>query len=375
MKKSLRNSLVAVAASSSILLASCTPPGVEDPQKQAQDQAGSGQTVSGALGKATPAVSPAAANPAGEVVKLEGRLAKASDIEMAGDVLAVRAGDQLALGTVDKFRTNSATTLEINANCGDITATGDTFVLPCPVPIEGGAGGGVIYLIDAKNPGLKDTRRADMKFTSAVLTTSGEVVGGSSEEPDVIVFRGTDSSDSKKITTSRKADEMVASPVSGSRDGVVFIERDKTVIQGVDYTNNRAGGALRMGVGVGSIAAGDDGLFLASDTLGHQLGVYTDDDILMLHQTIPTDKSPWALAWDSQRKLAWISSNETNKIQAFKISSGVPELQGTVDTVANVRSMTIDSDGTIYAISDSGDGLQIIPAKDAAAAVEKPAQP
>lgn len=368
MKKSLRSPLIALLVTSSVLLASCTP-GVQDPKKQAEEQAGSGQTVTGALGKATPVASPASHNPAGEIIKLEGPLAKASDIALAGDVLAVRSGDHLALGTLDKIRTNSATTLEISTKCGDITVTGDTFVLPCPTPVDG-AGGGVIYLIDAKNPKLTETRRADMKFTSAAMTTTGEVIGGSSEEPDVIVFHG---SEAKKISTSRKADQIVTSPVSGSRDGVVFIEREKTVIQGIDFKNNRPGGALRMGIGVGSIAPGDNGLFLAADTLGHQLGVYTDDDILMLHQTISTEKSPWAVAWDSKRKLAWIASNETNKIQAFRISSGVPELQGSVDSVANVRSMTVDKDGIIYALSDSGDGLQIINAKDASAAVDKPA--
>ncbi|MEJ5996740.1 YncE family protein [Corynebacterium sp. H130] len=364
MKNSLRRSVVALLAASTCALASCTPPNVQDPQKQAEQQAGSGQTVSGALGNATPAASPAADNPAGEVLKLEGPLSKAKDVELAGDVLAVRSGDTLAIGTVDKFRTNSAEHIEINSRCGDLTVTGDTFVLPCPVPILGGAGGGVIYLIDAKNPKLDNTRRADVPFTSAALTSTGEVIGGSSEQPDVHVFRGTDSSNVKKIATSRKAHQIVASAVDGTRDGVVFIDREKTVIQGVDFKENRPGGALRMGVGVGSIAAGENGLFLAADALGHQLGVYTDDDILMLHQTIATEKSPWAVAWDPHRKLAWIASNETNRIQAFRLSSGVPELQGSVSSVANVRSMTIDADGTIYALSDSGDGLQVIKSQD-----------
>lgn len=365
MKKSLRASLLSViAAGSAVALVSCTPPGVEDPQKLAQEQSEANQTVSGALGKATPAASPAAAGPAGEIVDLPEELARPTDIELAGDVFAIRAGDQLGIGTLDKLRTGSLTMLRINDACGDISVTGDTFVLPCPEPIEGGAGGGAIYLIQSDNPNLSTARHAPMKFTSAALTSTGELIGGSSHEPDLIVFRGDDSSDTKKIQTSRKADEMVASPVAGTRDGVVFIEREKTVIQGVDFSNNRAGGALRMGVGVGSIAAGDNGLFLASDALGSQLGVYTDDDILMLHQTIATDAAPWAVSWDSKRKLAWIASNSKNTLQAYRISTGVPELQHTLPTIANLRSMTIDTDGSIYAVSDSGAGLQIISATD-----------
>lgn len=360
VKKSQRSSLIAAVAVVSTLLTSCTPPGVEDPQKLAQEQAANNQTVSGALGGATPAQSPASEHPAGEVLRLEAPFDKATDIELSGDIFLVRAAEKIAIGTIDQLRTNSYKEMDIIKACGDVSVTGDTFVLPCPKPVDG-AGGGTIYLIDAKNPSFKDTRRADMEFTSAALTTTGEVIGGSSNQPDVVMFSG---SGSKKISTSRKADEMVSSAVSGTRDGVVFIEREKTVIQGVDFSNNRPGGALRMGVGVGSIAAGEEGLFLASDTLGHQLGVYTDDDILMLHQTVSTDPSPWAVAWDAKRKLAWVSSNATNKIQAFKISSGVPELQGAVDSVANVRSMTIDTDGNIYALSDSGAGLQYIPATD-----------
>lgn len=372
--KTLPKSILALLASTTVLLASCTPPGVEDPQKQAQEQAGSGQVVSGALGNATPAASPASANPAGEVLSLKDGLEKANDVELAGDIVMVRSGDKLALGTADELRTGSAQILEINSKCGDVTVTGDTFVLPCPVPIQGGVGSGVIYLIDAHNPTLDNTRRSDVPFTSAALTTTGEVIAGSSEQPDVTVFSGEGGKNTKRISTSRKADQIVSSPVNGMRDAVVFIDREKTVIQGIDYPNNRPGGALRMGVGVGSIAPGTEGLILAADSLGSQLGVYTDDDILMLHQTIATEKRPWAVAWDNKRKLAWIASNETNTLQAFKISSGVPELVGSLATVANVRSMSIDSDGTIFALSDSGDGLQIIPAKDVTAAVDKPAQ-
>ncbi|MEJ5927264.1 WD40 repeat domain-containing protein [Corynebacterium sp. H128] len=375
MKKTLRIPLVALLVSGACGLTSCTPPNVPDPQKQAQEQVAADKVVTGVLGNATPAPSPEAKDPAGTVLQLPAAFAAAKDVDNAGDVFAVRSGNKLAIGSIDKLRTNSFTTLDIMSSCGDITVTGDTFVLPCPVPIEGGAGGGAIYLIDAKNPNLEDSRRASMKFTSAAMTSTGEVIGGSSEEPDVYVFRGKDSGDSKKISTGRKADQMVASAVSGTRDGVVFIDRAETAIQGVDYQNNRPGAALRMGVGVGSIAAGEEGLFLASDALGDQFGVYTDDDILMLHQTMRTDKSPWAIAWDKKHNLAWVSSTADNTITAYSLKSGVPEKRGSFSSIADVHSMSIDADGNIYALSSSGAGLQVIPAKDVAAAVDKPAQP
>lgn len=365
MNNSLRTALISLVATSTCLLAACGAPSDNESGKASSDQ-----VVSGAVGNATPVASPQTGQAPGEHIKIEGLTRPTTDIERAGDVLAVRAGDQLILGSVDKLWTGSAKVLEIGSECGDITATGDTFVLPCPVPIEGGVGGGVIYLIDAKNPNLKNVRRADMKFTSAALTSTGEVIGGSSKEPDMWVFRGEDSSNKKKIATGRKADEIVTSQVEGTRDGVVFIEREKTVIQGVDFTNNRPGGALRMGIGVGSIAAGENGLFLAADTLGSQLGVYTDNDVLMLHQTISTDASPWAVAWDTKRKLAWIASNATNKIQAFALDSGVPELRGSLDSPANLRHMAFDQDGNLYAVADSGDGIHMVSAKDVSAVLK-----
>lgn len=56
------------------------------------------------MGKATPAVSPAASNPDGQVIEF----GNITDMEVTdGDILGVRTEDALAIGTVSDFEAGS----------------------------------------------------------------------------------------------------------------------------------------------------------------------------------------------------------------------------------------------------------------------------
>ncbi|AKK03160.1 YncE family protein [Corynebacterium epidermidicanis] len=359
--------LTAHKRTAALFLAACTVsfaataciPGVPQEQ-QAEQQPSGAETLSNAVGKATPVKSPTAKQPAGELLDLGPDFAALQDVEAAGDVLALRSEYSIAIGTIEQLKAKEFKTLTINKSCGELSATSNAFVLACPTALNGGGGGGQVAIIDAQNPDLRNVRSAPMKFTSAALTSNGVVIAGSSEENDVYAFRGNDSGNAKRIRTDRKADQIVASPIPGSRDAVVFIDRNATVIQGVDYPNNAPGAALRMGVGVGSIAPGTEGLVFAADTLGHQFGLYTDTDVLRLHQTLPTDASPWAIVADSKHEAVWVASNAHNTVQAFTYNTGVPVGHGKLDTIADVRSMAMTETGSLVLVSDSGPGVQVI---------------
>lgn len=316
----------AVLAGSALLLAACSqPPGV--PQ-DAPD-----------MGNAEPAQSPPAGDIEGEKIDYPA----VEDLEVTDGVIGVRADGVLRTGTLDEIKGGAGTTHELAESCGDVTANAGAFVTVCDGEIR------VFTGTDER------TFTPDEPVTVAAPLPDGRVIAGSAEEAKVWVF-DTDGNQTERITTARPSDFVLA-----GQDKVVRLNRFDTTIQDIQLDKARQGGTLRVGLGVGQAKFGEDGLVLASDATGNQLLVYTTDEVVRLHQTVPTDPHPWAVAWDPANKLAWITSTEENTATGFDISKGVPLEQRKVGTVADAQHMISLDDGTLILASSSGDGLQIIP--------------
>ena len=163
-----------------------------------------------------------------------------------------------------------------------------------------------------------------------------------------------------KFIAAAPTDELVHVESESHGEQLVRTWREDTTIQNLDWRNERGGGTLRVGLGVGAISAGDEGLVLAADTRGNQLAVYTALDVIRLHQTTPVPAGPWAVGWDSDRELAWVASTEGNRLTGFKLSSGVPQQASQLHTIADAQSMVINDEGTIVLGSASGAGIQVI---------------
>lgn len=299
------------------------------------------------MGQATPIASPAAENPAGTVIDYAANI---TDMEVAdGDILGVRSEETLAIGTVADFEAGNAVSLDVDQQCGDLTVTGDQFVLAC----EQG-----VYLIDANDPNLDDLQETDKPTTVAALTSDGVLVTGNSVDEDVTVYR--DGQEPVIIDVQDAGTEMISIPVNNRHDAVVRIWNGTTTIQDVDYPNNREGATLRVGLGVAQMAGGEDGLIVVSDNRGGQIAVYNADNIIRLQMTAPVDGDPWGVAWDSANDYAWITTLANNQLTGFQISGGVPEERHRLDTVADAQNVVVLEDGTLAVASASGDGLQII---------------
>lgn len=299
------------------------------------------------MGQATPVASPAAENPAGTVLDFS---ADITDLEVAeGDILGVRSEDSLAIGTLADFEAGNQTELGVDARCGDLTVTQDQFVLAC----EQG-----VYLIDAASPTLDDLHVTDKPTTVAALTTDGELLVGNDVDEDVTVYR--EDREPVNFEVQDPGTEMISVAVDDRHDAVVRISNGPTTIQDIDYPNDRAGATLRVGLGVGQVAGGEDGLMVVSDNRGGQIAIYNADDIIRLQMTAPVDSDPWGVAWDSQNSLAWITTLSNNQLTGYRISAGVPEEQHRLDTIADAQNVVALSDGTLVVASASGDGLQII---------------
>lgn len=297
---------------------------------------------------ATPADSPQDASPDGEHVEFAHDV---EDMDAVADTISVRSGESLFIGTQADFAGDDATEVSIDAACGDLSATADKFVLAC---------GDKVLFFNPDSPDSPEELAVNEEepVTVATQLSDGAVFVGSANSPIVGIYR--DGERDEEIEVEEGSDQMLAAPNDDVEDGVVRILRADSTIQNVDWTENRAGGRLRVGQGVGEIAVGDNGVVVAADTAGERIAIYTSRDVVRLHQYGNTEGIPWAVAWDNSRNLAWAATTDNNQAEAFEISSGAPKSVGTINTVADAQSMAVLDDGTVVTASATGDGLQFV---------------
>ncbi len=325
--------VAAAALSAAALLAAC--------QSNPAEDSGNGGDVY--MGNATAAASPASSRPAGTVHPFDA----VRDLDATGDLIAVRSGGELTVGTLEEITSGRGRKHTLDDACGDVTANNGTFVAAC---------GNDIKLITSDG---EQTVHSDSPVTAAALTASGEIVAGSHDDKTIRVFR--DGKQTGDFDAARETDRILTAPRGGNRDdAVVRLNNFDTTIQDLDWKDGRQGGTLRAGLGVGGVAAGPHGLILAADATGGQLLVYNTDDIIRLQMSAPVGQSPWAVAWDNPKMLAWASSTATNTAEGYSLSTGVPVLKENFATVANAQSMVSLPDGTLLLASASGEGLQVV---------------
>ncbi|PFG28708.1 hypothetical protein ATK06_1828 [Corynebacterium renale] len=302
------------------------------------------------MGDATPVESPVSRDADGEILSDVFADGTVIDIEHIGNILAVRGEDSLAFGTVEQFQAGQSREVAVDKQCGELTANSETFVLAC--------GEKVIEYSGPEFEAVETAVDPEYPATSAVRLTTGELLTANSDSARVVLYKGEEKPhiiEVEKYTT-----QLLSSPVDDGPDAVIRTLSEDTTIQDIDWSNGKQGARLRVGLGIGRVAPGPDGLFLASDTTGGQLMVYTADDVIRLHQAGPVDESPWAVAWDPHRNVAWVASTANNLATAYDISTGVQQPEFEIRTVADARSMVVLADGTIVTGSATGDGLQII---------------
>lgn len=338
--KSARVPLVGLIATSLITLSACG------------NDATSSDIDTSSMGNATAVASPASPNPDGTVITLDPAYANVEDMERVGDIVALRSGDQLAVGTVKEFADSKAPTFKVSQECADMTASTENFILACP---EG------VYRIKASDPDLDDVVTSEHNLSTAVETSTGEIVAGIKDKAEVVVIK--DGEEIDNFPVEYPTDEMKAVTVEGKPDAIIRTNSKYTIAQDIDWHEGSAGAILRVGKGVGQIASAEKGLFLASDNTGNQLALYFADDVIRLQKTMGVPDSPWAVAWDHSNTLAWVSTTKDNLIIGYDPSNADLDEVSRYNSVADVRNMEVLDDGTIIAASATGEGLQVIEAQ------------
>ena len=297
---------------------------------------------------ATAAISPpTAAPPAGRVVPLSGRPTAVRWDAATSSLAVLTPGPESTLAILDPGRSSRVVRLP-----GSATAiTGD------------GAGtvwastrGGVIKvdLASAVATPLTVAGEADTDFTAVARRADGRLVLGSATgafyllDPDLKVTRRSDAF--------ARVDAIVT-----VGDISVVLDRGQTSLTALDADGDFLQ-ALRAGLGATSLAADDADRVLVTDTRGGQLLVFTVDPLIE-RQAYPVPESPYGVV--GSRTLVWVSQTASNTVVGYDLATGIPVEKVRYPTVQQPDSLSYDEmSGTLYVVSGSGAGVQVIPNAD-----------
>lgn len=336
---------------SGLLLAGCTQQmlgGDQDQPEQQPDQPLAGDV-------STPDPSPKAAKDLpGDTGNT--KLREIRDVVSVGlgkndGAMAVLTPGTLSFGTAEEALSGEAKTVEVDESCDNLNTSAEGVAVACQ---------GSLLEFDVKG---NQTHSVDIdgKVTSGTFTDSGKAVAGK-EDSDRIFFYSPEGEETDSQVVSPDTDESLLMNTGDDRaQRVAVIDRSQTRINDISVEDQAVNAALRIGQGVGEVAVSDanDGVIVASDHRKTRVQIFTMLDVVRLHQEAPTGPSPWAVNWDDERQLAWVSTTGDNKLTAYSISTGTPLPVAQMDTIANVRNIIPAADGELLLVSEDGQWQKI----------------
>jgi hypothetical protein len=138
---------------------------------------------------------------------------------------------------------------------------------------------------------------------------------------------------------------------------VAVLDRSQTSVTTIG-ADGKVGQSLRAGQGATTMVADPEGRLLVTDTRGGELLVFGVDP-LILRQAYPVRQSPYGLA--GSRGLTWVSQTAANLVIGYDLSTGIPVEKVRYPTVQQPNTLAFDdAAGTLYVVSGSGGGVQVI---------------
>jgi hypothetical protein len=255
-----------------------------------------------------------------------------------------------------------------------ITVFGDPQVAPRVVDLPGPAtaltddGHGTVYLaarggyfvVDlstghtAQVP-VSDATQAE--FTAVAQRADGKLVLGSADGAVYTLASPTPRAEQSATVGSRNEIFARVDWLATQGNTTVVLDRGQTSVTTID-AGGHAEQSLRAGKGATTMATDPLGRVLVADTRGGQLLVYGVDP-LILRQAYPVPQAPYGLA--GSRELAWVSQTVSNIVIGYDLSTGIPVEKVRYPTVQQPNSLAFDdASGTLYVVSGSGAGVQVI---------------
>ena len=249
--------------------------------------------------------------------------------------------------------------------------------LPAGTTAIAGDGKGAVYAttrggfvtVDLATGGLAATTidgHDATEFTAVARRVDGRLLVGSAAGAVYVLADQTSSgqtgSDQTRVTAETTIFSRVDAIVTEGETAVV-LDRAQTSVTALNQ-QGAVQQALRAGLGATTIAADPAGRVLVTDTRGGQLLVFSVDPLIQ-RQGYPIGESPYAIA--SSNTLVWVSQTAINSVAGYDLGTGIPVEKVRYPTVRQPNSLAFDEvSGTLYVVSGSGDGIQVI--RDAAGA-------
>ena len=254
--------------------------------------------------------------------------------------------------------------------------------LPAGTTAIAGDGKGAVYAttrggfvtVDLATGGLAATTidgHDATEFTAVARRVDGRLLVGSAAGAVYVLADQTSSGQTDSDQTGSNQTRVTAETTIFSRVDAIVTEGETAVVLDRAQTSvtalNQQGAvqqALRAGLGATTIAADPAGRVLVTDTRGGQLLVFSVDPLIQ-RQGYPIGESPYAIA--SSNTLVWVSQTAINSVAGYDLGTGIPVEKVRYPTVRQPNSLAFDEvSGTLYVVSGSGDGIQVI--RDAAGA-------
>ena len=270
----------------------------------------------------------------------------------------VTAGDRVAsLGDGDALSVRSiANPAEVTEVPVDgvtaVAADGDGFLAVSPSAV-----------IRVGPQGAADEKPADLHDPISVAAAGERVLVGTSDGRLLVLDRnGALQREIGGGDDFTAIDQILVAPESaGDQAGqVVLLDRAQSKVTPVDVATGEVKASLRAGNGATRAVVDHYGRITAANTRDDQIVGFFGQPIVMRFR-FPTGPSPYAVAYDEQRNLLWVSTTGDNLVTAYDLASGQPRERGRVPTVGQVTSMAVAPDGTLLLASGRGDGLQTVP--------------
>ncbi|SNR78438.1 hypothetical protein SAMN06265360_11945 [Haloechinothrix alba] len=321
-------------------------------------------------------------------------LGACADVEGQGDALQV-VDDPEAVGPVDSPEQTSepdGTVIDVPAGVSDVAVHAESGTLAAALTAGGDAGAAVLLypLDDLPEPLREIAVPGDVEqlvpgenaFLATVpgqdellhLSPEGGVVGrtgiegapaGVTEHGDsrIVASREraeVDVFEHEQRTASIGDDIASADRVISTGDAVVVLDRLRSAVFEVDLEERDIGLGLRAGQGATNATADGFGRVLVTDTLSDGLLAFAADPLVLV-QRYPVHGGIYAIAYDAERDLAWVTLTARNEVVGFDVAGGQPEEIHRFDTVRQPNSVTVENqDGRVVVGSAAGEGIQVI---------------
>ncbi|ULE35823.1 hypothetical protein K3G64_18845 [Mycobacterium sp. IDR2000157661] len=188
-------------------------------------------------------------------------------------------------------------------------------------------------------------------FTAIARRADGRLVLGTAD--GAVLTLGSETEVTAELDVFARVDQIVT-----QGNTAVVLDRGQTSVTTVSEDGTEDDQALRAGLGAATMVADPAGRVLVADTRGDGLLVFATEP-LILRQSYPVPGAPYGLAGSAT--LVWVSQTADNSVIGYDLATGIPVEKVRYRTVQQPNSLAYDeSSGTLYVVSGSGAGVQVI---------------